>query len=204
MKLEYNKRDIENVLSKPRAAALKIESLIEKVKLFNEQWRERSFVIKASAYFGKEALTYKPTLRKIYKNYPDLKIHSKSREKEAKNTKEDFKGAYIYLHEGRPIYIGISRSCIYRTFQHLRTQSHFTSTLAYRISKEIYNLKNIESQYTGSRKDFFQKIDAKVVFEFLQNCEIAYLPIENDDVLASFEIHFAVAHNITLNTFRTH
>ena len=204
MKLEYNKRDIENVLSKPRAATLEIESLIEKVKLLNAQWRAKSFIIKANKYFGMEASTYKPTLRNIYKNYPNLKVYSKSREQEAKITKEDFKGAYIYLYEEKPIYVGISRSCIYRTFQHLRTQSHFTSTLAYRIGKDIYNLKNIESPYKGSRKDFFQHINTQTIFEFLQNCEIAYLPIENDDVLASFEIHFTVAHKIALNTFRTH
>ncbi|KEZ93553.1 GIY-YIG nuclease family protein [Nonlabens ulvanivorans] len=204
MKLEYNKTDIRNVLSKSRTQRIDINSLLENVVHLNAHWREKSFIIKANSYFGNEALTYKPILRTIYKYHPDLKKHSINRKQEAKITKEDFKGAYIYLYEDKPIYVGISRSCIYRTHQHLRTQSHFTSTLAYRIGKDIYNLKNIESPYKGSRKDFFQHIDTQTIFEFLQNCEIAYLPIENDDVLASFEIHFAVAHKIAMNTFRTH
>jgi len=43
----------------------------------------------------------------------------------------DFSGCYALLHEGKPFYVGISRTVVQRLRQHVTGNTHFDASLAY-------------------------------------------------------------------------
>src|SRR5438093_1576918 len=44
---------------------------------------------------------------------------------------EDLSGCYVLLREGKPFYVGISRTVVQRLRQHVTGRSHFDASLAY-------------------------------------------------------------------------
>jgi len=117
--------------------------------------------------------------------------------------KTDVKGIYIFIHENTPIYIGISRRLIYRTLQHLRGNSHNTSSLAYNIGLIKYEISQGE-KYIGKRKEFDFNHNVTPAKDFLFKQKIAFLPIENSEELYLFEIFCAMKLGCWLNKFETH
>src|SRR5258708_5835690 len=57
---------------------------------------------------------------------------------EALKRAEDFPGCYVFVHEEKPIYVGISRGVIKRLVQHLNYDSHYSASLVYRMATEDY------------------------------------------------------------------
>lgn len=50
----------------------------------------------------------------------------------------DFPGCYVFIDEGRPVYVGISRGIVKRLVQHLNFDSHYSASLVYRMATEEY------------------------------------------------------------------
>ena len=119
------------------------------------------------------------------------------------NTKIDFKGLYVFIHNNKPFYVGISKGVIGRINQHIKGNNHNTSTLAYKIGLLKYEFEN-EKKFKGKRKDLNFVNNVEPIKAFLKKQNIAFLPIENDEELVLFEIYCSIKLNTWLNTFETH
>jgi len=117
--------------------------------------------------------------------------------------KKDVKGIYVFVHNTTPFYVGISRGIIHRTLQHLRGNSHNTSTLAFNIGLIKYKIENGE-KYIGTRKEFDYNFNVAPAKDFLIEQKIAFLPIANTEELYLFEIYCAMEMGCWLNKFETH
>lgn len=117
--------------------------------------------------------------------------------------KFDFKGLYVYVYDKTPIYVGISKGVIGRTIQHLKGQSHNTSTLAFNIGLIRYEIQKGE-KYIGHRKKFDFNADVTPAKKFLSQQKVAFLPIDNDEEMYLFEIYCAMNLQCWLNKFETH
>jgi len=119
------------------------------------------------------------------------------------NVKYDFKGIYVFVHKNTPIYVGISKGVIGRILQHLKGHSHNTSTLAYNIGLVMYEISKGQ-KYTGGRKEFDFKANVTPAKNFLFQQKIAFLPIETNEELYTFEVFCAMQLQCWLNKFETH
>jgi len=119
------------------------------------------------------------------------------------NSKTDFKGLYIFIHENIPFYVGISKGVIGRLNQHVKGRNHNTSTLAFKIGRIRYKLiKGFE--FTGERKDLNYESEVEPIKEFLMKQRVAFIHIDNDDELTLFEIYCSMKLGTWLNSFETH
>lgn len=170
-----------------------IEGFIEKLKRLNPT---KNF-INVEEYFGiniGKAIAKNLLLKnKIIKN-EWLKNHQ---------TKDDFKGLYVFLHDKRPFYVGISKSVIRRILQHVKGNTHNSSTLAYKIGLLKYELET-GGKFDGKRKELDFKNKVEPIKAFLMKQNIAFIPIENDEDLVLFEIYCSMKFRTKLNTFETH
>lgn len=116
--------------------------------------------------------------------------------------KKDYKGLYVFLHNKKPFYIGISKVFIKRIIQHVKGNSHQTSTLAYKIGKMLYEIE--EGKVFLEKRDQLSKEYIIKIKKFLLEQEIAFIQIEDDDELALFEIYCSMYYGTMLNTFNTH
>src|SRR5438046_2019519 len=48
----------------------------------------------------------------------------------------DFSGCYVLLREGKPFYVGISRTVVQRLRQHVTGKTHFDASLAYLMATD--------------------------------------------------------------------
>lgn len=118
------------------------------------------------------------------------------------NLKRDFTGCYVLLNNKRPIYIGISRKVINRLLQHVKGNTHFDASLAYRMS--FNKFPHRLNRETAMKKDDFSK-EFKKNKKRIAKCEVAYLEINNDLELYLFEACCAMEFDTKKwNTFRTH
>ena len=118
-------------------------------------------------------------------------------------SKFDFKGLYVFLHEEKPFYVGISKGVIGRMIQHVKGKSHYTSTLAFMIGKKHYELRE-GKEFNDGRKKLVFETDVEPIKDFLLKQKVAFINIENDDELALFEIYCSLQFGTYLNTFKTH
>ncbi len=116
---------------------------------------------------------------------------------------EDFKGLYVFIHNDKPFYVGISKRVINRIIQHVRGNSHNKATLAYKMGL-IHFKERKGYEYNGKRKDFDFENEVEPIKEFLMKQKIAFIGIDNDDELALFEIYCSMKLGTYLNTFETH
>ncbi len=127
------------------------------------------------------------------------------REYETKNgnPKIDFKGLYVFIHNNKPFYVGISKGVVGRIHQHVKGKNHNTSTLAFKIGRIRYKfIKGTE--FTGERKKLNYESEVEPVKEFLMKQKIAFIHIDNDDELSLFEIYCSMKLGTWLNSFETH
>lgn len=117
--------------------------------------------------------------------------------------KYDFKGLYIFFYKKIPIYVGISKGVIGRITQHIKGNSHHTSTLAYNIGLIIYEIEKGE-KYIGTRSDFDFVANVAPAKAFLLDQKIAFIPIETNEELYTFEVYCAMKLQCWLNRFETH
>jgi hypothetical protein len=114
----------------------------------------------------------------------------------------DFSGCYVFLHNGLPFYVGISRRVLARLRQHGTGRTHFDASLAYRMAcqKAPHKLTR-----TAAMKNpiFWQAFDEAK--RLLMNSRIAIVEIQNPLELYVFEAYCAMKlDTCEWNTFRTH
>jgi hypothetical protein len=116
--------------------------------------------------------------------------------------KNDFSGCYVFIENGSPLYVGISRNVINRLFQHLTSNSHFSSSLAYYIAK-------CQRDTGSTREQNMSDPEFRSLFEDsqrrLEKCSIAAVEINNSVELHLFEVYASMKFGTgEFNTFRTH
>ncbi|RUL80155.1 hypothetical protein EKH80_01620 [Dyella choica] len=115
---------------------------------------------------------------------------------------KDFPGCYVFLDNGTPVYVGISRSVVKRLVQHLNSSSHFTASLAYKMASD--ELPHEMTRDEAMKDDKFSKLFCSAK-ERLQSMSVAYIEIENDLELYIFEVYASMRLDTSKwNTFRTH
>jgi len=115
----------------------------------------------------------------------------------------DFKGLYMFLHNNKPFYFGISKNVISRILQHIKGTNHFHATLAYNMGLIYYKYLN-KKDFIGKREnlDFKKYVDPMKLF--LSKQKIGFFNIKNDDELYLFEIYCSIKYKTILNSFETH
>lgn|ERR1035441_6972775 len=70
----------------------------------------------------------------------------------------DFSGCYVLLREGKPFYVGISRTVVQRLRQHVTGNTHFDASLAYQMATE-------KTGHKMKRADAMQDTAFRTAFE---------------------------------------
>jgi predicted GIY-YIG superfamily endonuclease len=114
----------------------------------------------------------------------------------------DFSGCYVLLREGKPFYVGISRTVVQRLLQHVTGNTHFDASLAYQMATD-------KTGHTMKRSDAMQDPTFRMAFEqakeLLRDCSVAFIDIDNPIELYLFEVYCAMElDTYEWNTFRTH
>jgi len=178
---KISKEKIIKEIFQKRKSEKKFENVIKNFKDFNPQ--DNNFLVQD--YFGA--------------NYGKVKARKKLFADNLIIEDKDFKGLYVFLHNNKPFYVGISKAVIERIRQHVKGSSLASSTLAYKIGKNIKKSK-------VTRKEFFQSNKKNIDFikKFLLEQRVAFIKIDDDDELALYEIYCAMKYKTSLNTFETH
>lgn len=120
--------------------------------------------------------------------------------------KSDPPACYVLIDNGRPVYVGISKSVIKRLMEHVRGGDHFAATLAYRIAATKHphgKTASAAMKDTEFHGRFAEQRD------YLRGLDVAFIEIPNPLVLHLFEAYCAMelATGTDVggwNTFRTH
>ncbi|MCF7802698.1 MAG: GIY-YIG nuclease family protein [Candidatus Marinimicrobia bacterium] len=117
----------------------------------------------------------------------------------------DFPGCYVFIEKEDPIYVGISQKLVTRINQHVNGKSHFSASLAYRMTMESYDGET--EQYT--RKQLMNMDKFRTLFEqkkkYLSELDVAFIEIDNPVERYLFEIYCAMELDTSRwNTFETH
>ena len=121
----------------------------------------------------------------------------------AKNKK--VKGLYIWFSNGKPFYVGISGKIAKRLHQHINNQSHYSASMAYKIAYLVFGFV-FDDDFEGDGKETtakFSKKKIKEIQKWLKKQEVSYVPIDDNDELALFEIFCSLELKIRLNSFET-
>jgi len=115
---------------------------------------------------------------------------------------EDFKGCYVLIDRGRPIYVGISQAVVQRLQQHVKGKSHYDASLAYRMALESVPHKGTRDQAMSSDafKEAFEESKS-----YLMKLSVAYIQVGNPVELYLFELYCSMELDTAeWNTFATH
>ncbi len=115
----------------------------------------------------------------------------------------DFSGCYVLLHhDGKPLYVGISRGVIGRLRQHGTGTTHFDATLAYRMARKRAPRKMTAAAAMKDHKFRQAFHEAK---RLLTGSSVAFVEIQDELELYLFEAYCAMKlDTCEWNTFRTH
>lgn len=119
--------------------------------------------------------------------------------------KKVVKGLYIWFNTGKPFYVGISGNIAKRLHQHINNQSHYSASMAYKIAYLVFGFifdDGVEDDGKETRAKF-SKNKIKEIQKWLKKQEVSYIPIEDNDELALFEIYCSLELKIRLNSFET-
>jgi hypothetical protein len=114
----------------------------------------------------------------------------------------DFSGCYVLLREGKPFYVGISRTVVERLRQHVTGKTHFDASLAYLMAtdKTRHKMKRANAMQDPAFRMAFDQAKA-----LLRDCSVAFIDIDNPLELYLFEAFCAMElDTCEWNTFRTH
>ena len=114
----------------------------------------------------------------------------------------DFPGCYVFLDEGRPVYVGISRGVIKRLLQHLNFETHSAASLVYKMASMDFphEMKRDQAMKDDQFREVFLTAQGR-----LREMSIAFIQIDNDLELYLFEVMASMHLDTdTWNTFRTH
>jgi hypothetical protein len=114
----------------------------------------------------------------------------------------EFSGCYVLLREGKPFYVGISRTVVQRLRQHVTGNTHFDASLAYLMAtdKTGHKMKRADAMQDPVFHTAFDQAKA-----LIRDCSVAFIDIENPLELYLFEAYCAMELDTSeWNTFRTH
>jgi hypothetical protein len=119
----------------------------------------------------------------------------------------DFQGCYLFLQQGEPFYVGISRRIIARLIQHVKGRTHFDASLAYRMACGCW--ERPEGQAKPRREEAMANETFIALFrheqERIRAMDVATIEVANDLELYLFEAYCALElRTVEHNTFRTH
>jgi predicted GIY-YIG superfamily endonuclease len=115
---------------------------------------------------------------------------------------DDFSGCYVLIREGKPFYVGISRTLIQRLRQHVTGKTHFDASLAYLMATDRtgHTMKRADAMKDAALMQAFNEAQA-----LLRGCSVAFIEIDNPLELYLFEAYCAMElDTCEWNTFRTH
>ena len=116
--------------------------------------------------------------------------------------KSDFAGCYVLVDESSAIYVGISKNALRRLRQHVREQTRFDASLAYRIAAGRYPHKLTKSG--AMTIEVFRAAFDKAK-DYLRSLSVAFIEIPNPLALYLFEPYCAMKFDTNVwNTFETH
>lgn len=118
------------------------------------------------------------------------------------NKTTDFPGCYVFIDQGTPVYVGISRGVVKRLVQHLNFESHYTASLVYRMATDEFphEMKRDQAMKDDQFRQVFLSAQGR-----LRETSVAFVEIGNDLELYLFEVYAAMRLDTdTWNTFRTH
>jgi predicted GIY-YIG superfamily endonuclease len=114
----------------------------------------------------------------------------------------DFSGCYVLTRDGKPFYVGISRSIVGRLRQHGTGKTHSDASLAYSMARKKAPHKLTRS---AAMKDPAFKKEFEDAKHLLHGSSVAFIEIENPLELYLFEAYCAMELDTgKWNTFRTH
>ncbi len=118
------------------------------------------------------------------------------------NKSSDFPGCYVLIENGKPIYVGISRSIVQRLLQHVKGTTHFDASLAYRIASKM-KLHGKQRNVAMTDPDFKNEFEKSK--KYLKSLKVAFIQINNDLEIYLFEAYCAMKLDTAQwNTFKTH
>ena len=113
----------------------------------------------------------------------------------------DFPGCYVFVEQGRPRYVGISNTLLFRLRSHLTACNHHNSSLVYAIA----NRETPLTQYRRTTRDERYTTPFMAARDRLRACHVAYIHIDNPLVLYIFEAYAAMElDTYEWNSFVTH
>ena len=116
--------------------------------------------------------------------------------------KADFKGCYVLLEIGTPVYVGISQNVIQRLQQHVKGKTHYDASLAYRMAahgNEAYPTRSIAME----DPNFFSQFGKHQ--SYIKSLNVACVEIDNPLELYLFEAFCSMELDThQWNTFATH
>ena len=113
----------------------------------------------------------------------------------------DFKGIYIFFENKKPMYVGISKKVISRLQSHVKSKSHYSGSLAYKIAKEQIDIDKTRDMAMKDPK--FIKVFNDAQKRILDWRYITH-KIEDDNLLYFLEFITARYFNTIYNSFETH
>ena len=114
----------------------------------------------------------------------------------------DFSGCYVLIEQGRPFYVGISRSVIKRLRQHVTDKTHYGASLAYKMASKTvgHQLTRDEAMKDPKVADAFECAQQRLIA-----ADVAFIRIDNPLELYLFDAYCAMQLDTDdWNTFRTH
>ncbi len=118
------------------------------------------------------------------------------------NMPKDIPGLYIFVEEGKPLYVGISRNVIQRLRQHLTGGTHFDASLAYMMAEVAAGTGKKRSDHMED-PDFLEAFDKAQ--DRLKRCKVAFIEISDAVTRYLFEVYAAMQYDTKeWNHFETH
>ena len=118
----------------------------------------------------------------------------------------DFSGCYVLLENGKPFYVGISRTVLKRLQQHTKGKTHFDASLAYKVASADW-VSCDQRKMTRTKR--MEETCFSPVFRGAQEsirCQtVSFVEIPNPLELYLFEPYCAMElDTCPWNSFRTH
>jgi hypothetical protein len=191
----------EEILSNEKERS-SFESISKEFHNKLEKFKPTENNIQIKEYFGQGLGNVKALKKLIADKIISKEALEDKKNKDGKVKYRDFRGVYIFLHERKPFYVGISRSVINRILQHVKAgKSHHSASLAYKIACLKLELEGKEIDFNRNELDYGTYI--KPIQEKLMNKNIAFMPIRSDDEMYLFEVYCSLHFNTKLNKFTT-
>ena len=115
---------------------------------------------------------------------------------------QDFQGCYVFVDETTPVYVGISRSVVQRLIQHVKRNTHFDASLAYRMA--AFNYPHDMSRGEAMKNEVFLRCFSEAK-QKLAAMKVAFVEIKNDLELYVFEVYCSMQLDTAQwNSFKTH